>query len=29
MSSEFRSSSRPEPARYRQVSIGHPAVEVK
>lgn len=29
MSSEFRSSSRPEPVRYRQVSIGHPAVEVK
>lgn len=29
MSSESRSSSRPEAGRYRQVSIGHPAVEVR
>ena len=29
VSSESRSSSRPEAGRYRQVSIGHPAVEVR
>lgn len=28
VSSESRSSSRPDAGRYRQVSIGHPAVEV-
>ena len=29
VSVEFRSSSRAGPGRYRQVSIGHPAVEVR